>query len=610
VIRFGAFEADVRTRELRKRGVKVRLPDQPFQILALLLEHPGDVVTREDLRKRLWPADTFVDFDLSVNSAVRKLRDALGDSAEQPTFVETLPRVGYRFIAPVERPSFPASAPEGAVSSSSPLRRNRLRWAVALSALVPIALAVVGWRGAPGNAQLPQIRSIAVLPLANSSGDATQEYVVDGLTIEITNELTRFGMLTVISQNSSMQYKRTTKSVAEIAGELGVDAVVEGAAALSGQRITMTTELVHTQTGQRLWKNDYKADLRNAGELLARIARDIAAQIRTSPAAPVPARITRAVDGEAYDWFLKGLSGLSVRATGSSNPLTVASYFEKAIERAPDFADAWAGLARARTQALFAGPLPPLEVLPQVEEAAREALRLDESLVEPHLSLARVYDVYGDRAGADREALRAREVGPVTAGVIGYDVLAFIRDGRFKDAVAAARKARAIDPLDVNGTLLVARALRSVDDHDGAVAELRAALERTPGRPNIHFQLGATHVLRGNLGTGIPELKRAVNLSSVRNPRMLAYLGAAYALDGRKRQARKILEELLALRQRQYVSSFGIAFICDALGDEKEAREAIERAFQEYSVEFTQLDTYPPFEALVASPRYQQRFGH
>jgi len=261
VIRFGVFEVDLQARELRRRGAKVRLPDQPFQILVVLLEHAGDVVTREELRQRLWSADTFVELDLSLNSAVRKLREALGDCADHPRFVETLPRRGYRFIAPIEKPTAPAV--NRAAIAARPAARSRVRdyrwWIVAALGATALLLLIIS--NARGRDVPPHIRSIAVIPLINGTGDPGREYVADGLTDALITELTQLASVRVISENSSTPYKYagSTKGPAEIGRALKADGLIEGRLTLSDGRLHVTAQLVDTRTGMNVWAHGYDA---------------------------------------------------------------------------------------------------------------------------------------------------------------------------------------------------------------------------------------------------------------------------------------------------------------------------------------------------------------
>jgi TolB-like protein/DNA-binding winged helix-turn-helix (wHTH) protein len=588
------FELDVRTRELHKRGVKVSLPDQPFQVLRLLLEHPGEVVTRDELRQRLWPADTFVNFDLSLNSAVRKLREALGDSAEHPTFIETLPRQGYRFIAPVERSGPADVTPPGARSAPRPRPRAQLLWAI--GALVGAAGALTVWMARSERAEsqalgIPHIRSIAVLPLRNLTGDPAREYVVDGITAGLIAELAQVGTVPVVSGTSSMHYKGAPKRLPEIARELNVDALVEGTAALSEGKVHLNVRLIHAATDRPLWAHGYERDAKDVLAVQAEVARAIVAAVQNASEPSPSASSTQVVRPDAYDLYLNGIA-----VAGRNNPegfRLAVSYFEQAITRQPDFAQAYGKLALTWTQFLLGGSMAPDEVLPKAEAAGRKALALDGTVRDAHRALAITRRVYGDQAGADAEL-----------DTSSPDWL--IRQNRFEDALIAAERNHQRDPLSVNNLVGLASALRRTGHGTRAIAELQKALALEPGRANVLFQFGATCVLAGETKAGIAQLEQAVARSSQRNQRYLAYLGYAYARDGRLRESRQVLQELLARRERQYVSSFGIALLHDAFGHKAAALAALDRASREHAFEFTQLDLYPPFKTLAAEPRYQE----
>jgi TolB-like protein/DNA-binding winged helix-turn-helix (wHTH) protein len=587
---------DVRTRELRKRGVKVSLPDQPFQVLRLLLEHPSEVVTRDELRQRLWPADTFVNFDLSLNSAVRKLREALGDSAEHPTFIETLPRQGYRFIAPVERSGPADVTPPGARSAlRRPRPRAQLLWAIGALVLAAGAALTV-WIARSGRAEyralgIPHIRSIAVLPLRNLTGDPAREYVADGMTAGLIAQLAQVGTVPVVSGTSSMHYKGAPKRLPEIARELNVDALVEGTAALSEGKVHLNVRLIHAATDRPLWAHGYERDAKDVLAVQAEVARAIVAAVQNASEPSPSASSTPVVRPDAYDLYLKGIA-----VTGRNNPegfRLAVSYFEQAIATQPDFAQAYGKLALTWTQFLFSGSMAPDEVLPKAEAAARKALALDGTVGDARKTLAITRRVYGDQAGADAEL-----------DTSSPDWL--IRQNRFENALIAAERNHQRDPLSVNDLVGLASALRRTGHGARAIAELQKALALEPGRANVLFQFGATCVLAGETKAGIAQLEQAVARSSQRNQRYLAYLGYAYARDGRLRESRQVLQELLARRERQYVSSFGIALLHDAFGHKAAALAALDRASREHAFEFTQLDLYPPFKTLAAEPRYQE----
>ena len=316
VVRFGTFEADLRAGELRKNGLKIKLQEQPFQILAMLLERPGEVVTREELQKRLWSGDTFVDFDHSLSASVNKLRDALGDSADNPRFVETLPRRGYRFVYPVEGLKVSSPSQEVAVeASATPKRRARqVHFWIAGFALLGMVAVLAGlnvggwWDRFLGGPASGEIRSLAVLPLENLSDDPEQEYFVDGMTEALIADLGKIGALRVISRRSVMRYKGSNKPLPEIAGELNVDAIVEGSVLRAGDQVRITAQLVNAFLEQYLWADSYQRDLRDVLSLQSEVARAIAEEIKVAVTPQEQTRLAsaRPVNPEAHEFYLKG----------------------------------------------------------------------------------------------------------------------------------------------------------------------------------------------------------------------------------------------------------------------------------------------------------------
>jgi TolB-like protein/DNA-binding winged helix-turn-helix (wHTH) protein/Tfp pilus assembly protein PilF len=385
--RFGLFEADLNTSELRKSGVKIKLQEQPFQILALLLKHRGELVTRERLRKELWPADTFVDFDVGLNVAVKKLRDAIGDSAENSRFVETIPRHGYRFISRVEEvsPFAPESRPSMKTWKRIAIWAGTL--AVAGTLILLLGLNAGGLRFRFwGRPRVLVIRSIAVLPLENLSGDSTQNYFTDGMTDALTTNLAEIADLTVISRAAAMQYKGKRELPGEIARELHVDALVEGSVVRSGNRVRIAAQLVDPATNRNLWSKNYERDLGEILSLQGEVAKAIATEIEGKLRPRQPALVSRtvAVKPEAYDYYLRGHL-YSYRESSNDNEVAI-GMLERAIALDPGFAPAYAELADAYrirfTQ--FAPQEKQLEE--KALRAADKALSLDPDLAEAHVA--------------------------------------------------------------------------------------------------------------------------------------------------------------------------------------------------------------------------------
>ena len=607
VLRFGIFELDTQSGELRRHGLKIRLPDQSFQILRRLLERPGEVVTREELRQRLWTSDTFVDFDVGVNSAIRKLREALDDSAENPRFVETFPRRGYRFIAPVQSATS-EQIPEPVAVATTTGARARPRWiAGGLVLAVTIATLVLlyerGWweRVRAGSATAP-IRSLAVLPFENLTGDPAQDYFVDGITGTLTTDLAQIDGLRVISRTSARQYKQSPKRLPAIADELKVDAVLEGSVLRSAQNVRVTAQLIHAITDRHLWARSYDGELTDVVRLQQRIAREIAAVIGRRVPPTAGAHEPRATNPEAYDAYLKGVFAMGRQSYEGFR--SAVAYFEEAVARQPDFAAAYGAMAQAQHQFLFVGPLSPRETMPKAEAAARKALELDDTVAQAHQTLGGILQhFHWQWEAGDKEFERARELRVAFGENRSAGVPALIRSGRIEEAIAASERARSNDPLAFGAYMDVATAYRAAGQFDKAVAEIRRGLEIVPRQPRGHFQLGVTFLFMGRLNDAIEELETAVR--SQGNLRFQAYLGYAYATVGRRADARRILKELESRARQQYVSSFGMALIYDALGEKKPALAALERAYEDRAVEFTQMAQYPPFKTIASEPRFQ-----
>src|SRR3984957_16053084 len=443
-LRFGVFQVDLRSCELRKQGLKIKLQDQPCQILAVLLEKPGEIVTREELRSKLWHGDTFVDFDHSLNTAIMRLREALGDSPENPVFVETIPRRGYRFIAPVEEMNLgetekPVAHSNGAESilakttaettlftqqPSAPtagaksLFHFRELVASGLIALVLIAAIFLFLRfrdpsGAVASAE--KIKSIVVLPLENLSGDKDQEYFADGMTDELIASLAKIRGLRVISRTSAMEYKDTHKPLSEIARELNVDAVVEGTVLRAGNRVRITAELVQVSTDRHLWADTYESQIGDVLALQNRVSSAIVNEIRINLTPEDRERLSKApsVAPDAYEDYLKGRYHWNKRT--DENLTKAIGYFEDATRKDPHYALAYAGLSDcyAIISATIFGTVPSSVSAPKAKAAAQRALEIDPTLTEAETSLATVKFNYDwDWAGAAAEFDRSIHLNP------------------------------------------------------------------------------------------------------------------------------------------------------------------------------------------------------
>lgn len=522
-MRFGAFEVDVRAGELRKHGIRIRLQDQPFRVLQVLLEHAGEVVTREELERQIWPSDTFVDFDRGLNNAVKRLREALADSADTPRYIETLPRRGYRFIAIVqavngktggetETSALPvtASGPNGKPLSFS----HRLRVtiiAVPVAGLLLIAIALFFRERPVSRIAAAPIHSIAVLPLQNLSGDPNQEYFADGMTEEIITELSRLKDLRVISRTSVMRYKKTDKLLPEIARELGVEAIVEGSVLRSGDRVRVTAQLISARTDANLWAETYDRTLEDSLGVQAAVAAAIAGEIKGSIAtsAGIQPRATRPVNLQAHEAYLLGLhethladdltNHQNMGSTAEEHRRRAAEYYREAITADPNYAPAYLGVA---------DPSDPDDV----EVEARKALELDETLAEAHVEVGTVLlsrDL--NWQGAEKEFLRAMEVNPSYAPA--HQSYAYFLDavGRLDEGLKEYHRAQELDPANDH----LGAALYSRREY-GPLIELerRALATNPPGDTSenaiAHKALMVAYARTGKRKESIEELRSAV----------------------------------------------------------------------------------------------------
>jgi TolB-like protein/DNA-binding winged helix-turn-helix (wHTH) protein/Flp pilus assembly protein TadD len=611
-VRFGAFEVDLRSGELHKQGIKIKLHDQPFQILAMLLEHPGELVTREQFQQKLWPVNTFVDFDVGLNSAIKRLRDALGDSAEDPRFVETLPRRGYRFIAPVEGQK---TSPPGELSAevtNPPPTQLGLRltsWRrLLLPALLVLTLVAVffssvrAWRG---HSAVSRIRSLAVLPLENLSGDPSQEYFADGMTDELTTNLAKIKSLRVISRSSAMQYKRTRKPLAEIARALSVDAVVEGSVARSGDKVRITAQLIEARTDQHVWAEEYNRDLRDVVTLQGEVARDIAQEIRIAVTPEERAQLTgpRRVNPEAYEAYLKGRYYWNKRTEEAMR--RAIPYFEQSMSKDPNYPLAHDGLADCWVSLGWYGYVPPKEAYPQVKAAAMKALELDATLGEAHASLAMASMNYDwDWLTAEREFRKAIELNPNYANAHHWyaDYLSAV--GRHEQAVAESKRALELDPVSPIINAWLGWRYYFARQFDQAIDQYRETLEIDPNFVPVHLVLGQAYEQKGMLKEAIAELEKAARLSPGA-PLYAAALAHAYAVAGRRSEAVTLLYQMNERTQHAYVSSFHVAIIYAGLGRKNETLAWLERGYQERSAWMVWLKVDPRFDFVRSDARFE-----
>jgi TolB-like protein/DNA-binding winged helix-turn-helix (wHTH) protein/Flp pilus assembly protein TadD len=595
VLRFDTFELDLRAGELRKRGVKLRLQGQPVQLLAILLQSAGNLVTREELRSQLWPADTFVDFDHSLHNAIARLRETLGDSAETPRYIETLPRRGYRFIALVEGVETQGperSAPsEQASEAPASVRQSKTRAALAVTLLILAATGSVFWLAravSRPTSAAPRLRSIAVLPLENLTGDPSQESFADGMTDELITDLAKVSALRVISRTSVMRYKGTKKGLPEIARELNVDGIVEGSVMRSDQRVRITAQLLQGSTDQHLWAETYERDLGDVLKLQSQVAQAIVLQVRAQLTPQQQARFRSAgsVNPDAYEAYLRGRYYLSNQFT-TEQPLNRAkSYFEESIRKDPGFALAYSGLADSYVYLAFFRQLSPEGAYRPAKEALRKALELDDSIGEAHDTLGLLsWRAEWNWNAAEQEFNQAIALAPSysCAHEDRAVYLSFI--GRRAEALAEIAKSSELDP-GPSSAMAESAVYYQLRDYESLVEAGRRGVVSYPNEWVEHYTLGVGYEGTGKLLEAISEYQKAIEISNGDHD-AIASLAHAFAAIGRRAEAEKILHDFERKAKSDYVSPYVIATIYAGLGEKDKAFAFLERAYQERSLDIS-----------------------
>jgi TolB-like protein/DNA-binding winged helix-turn-helix (wHTH) protein/Flp pilus assembly protein TadD len=622
-LRFGVFEVDLRAGELRKHGLRVRLQEQPFQVLAMLLERAGQVVTREALQKKLWPADTFVDFDHGLNKAVNKIRDALGDSAESPRFVETVARRGYRFLAEVKstdeaslrspefappRPLAPQTADRGELTDAAAMPQRRLpplAWKISVFVLLAAIATFAAWKIHSRNRSASAIHSLAVLPLESLSNDASQDYFADGMTDELISDLGQISALRVISRTSVMAYKHARKPLPQIARELNVDAIVEGTVLRSGDQVRITAQLIDAAADKHLWSQSYEGELKDTLALQNQVARAIADQIRINlnPQEQAALKSAKVVNPEAYQAYLKGRYFWNKRTPDALK--AALAYFNQAINEDPTYAQAYSGLAD--TYALLGdwqyGVMTPKEALPKAKAAAIKALELDSTLSEAHNSLAFCFDAFDwDLESAGKEFQRAIELNPGYATAHHWYAWHLSLLGQYNQAIEEMRKAKSLDPLSLIINADLAELLVIAHFYDESIIQSRKTIEMDPNFALAHNQLAQAYLQKHMNAEAIAELQKAVELSAG-SPTCIANLARAYAASGRNSDAVKLLSELKNHSNGGYSDAAEVSMVYAALGDKDQAMHWLEIGYeQRFNPGVLQRLGFDP---LRSDPRFQ-----
>ena len=562
IVRFGDFVVDIRAGQLHRRGRKVSLREQPFEVLALLLERPGEIVTRQELRRRLWSGDVFVDFDNNLNTAVGRLREALGDSAEHPRFIETLPKRGYRFIASVTRPS----------AGEAPSRRVKL----------------------------------AVLPFANLSGDPAQEYFSDGITEELISRLAELAPahLGVIARTTAMHYKAGCKDIAEIGRDLGLDYVLEGSARREGDQARVTVQLIQVSDQTQVWSKAYDFELRHVLRLQSGLADAVAERIKVIlPKRGMPDRILP-VDPEAHDACLKGLYHFS-----RYNPVAferATEYFQLAVRKDPGCAAAYAKLGLCHSFAGYFGYAAPFDAYPQAEAAAVKALELDGTLADAHLALGLVRFFHNwDLAACEREFQRAIELNP-NDPTARWSHAVFIASMHENHSAAAAEMALAqdLDPLSMSIRANTGWLLYWARRFDRAIVYARETIGLDENCVQAYNVLGLSLSATGAPDAAVVVLEEAVRRFG--DPLSLAWLGMAHGAAGHRDEARALLHQLEEESSTGRMPLLCLAWVHVGLGAKAAALDLIEKAYDEHDAVILWLRVSATFDALRDEPRYRR----
>ena len=614
-IRFGCFEVDLQSGELRKKGLRIKLQEQPFQVLAMLLQHPGEVVTREDLRNRLWPADTFVDFDQGLNRAINKIREALGDDAETPRFVETLPKRGYRFIAPVGETGNNANSVQvaqpaqetGSVDAAGDVstqkvdkelreaeagkpRRTVVLAAMAIGvALAAAAIYLVVWRSRA-------IDSVAVLPFTNQSADPSIGSLSDAMTERLIINLSQLPRLRVISFSSVGRYRNRQVDPQTAGRELGVRAVLVGRLTQRPGSMNIMMELVDVRDNSRLWGGEYEGRPADFLALQEEVSREISANLQLRLSGEEQKRVA------AYQLYLKGRSSWNKRtAEGIYEGIR---YLQQAIETDPKHGLAYAAMADSYSILAYYGALSPKQAFPKAKEAALKALEINGKLAEAHTSLAYVRHRYEwDWAGAEEEFRRAIELNPGYAPAHQWYSSFLVAMGRTDEAIAEAKLTRKLDPLSPIINSHLGWVLYLAHQQDQAIAQCRLTLGLEPDFFPARRYLGLAYEQSGLREQAVTELQEAAVLSG-NSPLTKAELAYAYAVSGKKAAAQRVLEELNERAKNEYISPYFIATIYTGLGRKDEAFAWLQKAFDDRADGLVYLAVEPKFDSLHADPRF------
>ena len=663
--RFGPYSLDLRSGELRKFESKIKMGEQSFRILCLLLDANGEMVTREELRDKLWASDTFVDFDHGLNSAVQRLRDCLSDSAENPRWIATVPRRGYRFVGRVDwrddnkvasvvdsqplaletsrsadpqtavneeagngsishrfvadlekgngakslmstveaasSPQLPASIP--AISTNGAARSRKAVGLALLFILALSALAYTGWRFSRGGGATKQVM-LAVLPFENLSGDPGQDYFTDGLTEEIISQLGALSPegLGVIARTTSMTYMHTSKSVQQIGQELSVDYVLESSVRRNGDQVRVTAQLIRTRDQVHIWAQSYDRNITGSIALQEEVARAVANQIEVKLSPAYASRSTRShSDPLADEAYLRGQ--YFVNQFTAQGYWKAIDYFQQAINRDPNFAEAYSGLADSYRWLIVTDTISPSEGGQKMNDAARQSVELNNSLAESHTAWAGALMTFCDWPKAESEFQRANALNPSYAGSHRLYAALLAAQKRHREALEEMNQALRLDPLSLPINAEVVRTMYYARDYDGAVAQAEKAMQLDPAYYRIHFWLGRVYAQKGMYQQAIDESERVLK-ATPDSTLGLTELAYSLAAAGRTAGARTILHNLEERSRSSWVPAYNLAIIHVALKENDEAFRYLQKAYDEKDWALLVLAAEPRLDALRSDPRF------
>jgi TolB-like protein/DNA-binding winged helix-turn-helix (wHTH) protein/Tfp pilus assembly protein PilF len=611
--KFGNFVLHPGEYSLKKNGQQIRLRPKAFEILLYLIERPGLLVRKDDLLNNVWP-DVIV-AENTLSHCIDDVRQALGDNAREPLFIETMPRLGFKFIADVENIDS-ESTETGSISEK---KRNQfteptntlpkkivLRRTIISLLIISFVLLLGSWAMKFIFNSQPKTDSIVVLPLVNMSGDPEQEYFADGMTEALTASLSRISNLRVISRTSAMSYKHTGKSLPQIAGELNVDMAIEGSVLRDSNRVRIIVQLIQARNDKHQWAGTFEKEVGDILVLQNEMARAIAEelQVKLKTRETDAMAVSHSITPTAYDAYLKGRYFLAQRTLiGLEKSI---EFFEQAIEIDPGYTEAYAGNAKAHIILSLMGEYPATLYMARAAEMCNRALQMDSTLAEAHTMLAYVkMHYYWDWPGADREFKRAMRLNPNYATTYHFYAMYLATQGYYKEAIASIQKALQLDPFSPIINTHHAWFYYVQGNYDEAIVYFKKTLAQFPYFSFARFWLGMVY-----LDKSMPEQAEACFKEEFSqwpgSPRMLGLLGFVYASEGKKTKASEVLNRLIRMSEQRYVSGLDIAGIYLSLGDRERAFQWLEKAWQDREPMLIMLKVTPIYAPLRSDPRYNK----